>query len=416
MSSTDNFDYDLIQGLRLRTKKDALAHQDPVSLALLQNTTCGGLGSIVEGFDDPDALSRPLPGAGSTPMGPPQSHTPSPSSPPPAPFKVDAGAVNALNDQFNKLLAKYTALHKQMMSELMINNNRPALQNFAGKNVKHDNNYYYINNFGFSHVYDNEAWKSRSNGCSSEPIDIASDEFGHLLTGPNMGIKQSCNVAGFNISNKSSGEQSWVDIKGVRHVYPKDIWDKRNSSCQGMPRPLTDDEYNSIPDGTKMDSNTVCSKLNVNPEILTNLAKLNAQLLTLGNKLLANTKSLVGGNEHLDAEITKVHNQTVATMKKLEGDKQNLTNNVVNLGHSGVQLNQSAFNNNNEGSRRSSELFLRMNYIKYLVGLIFVVLLVLFSFVTYPSNEQSTIATLILLLVILVVLSHFWSFISSKLF
>lgn len=108
MASPDNFDYDLIQGLRLRTNKAALVHQDPASLALLQNTTCGGLGSIVEGFDDPDALSRPLPGAGSTPMGPPQSHTPSPSSPPPPPFKVDAGAVNALNDQFNKLLAKYT--------------------------------------------------------------------------------------------------------------------------------------------------------------------------------------------------------------------------------------------------------------------------------------------------------------------
>jgi len=212
MASPDNFDYDLIQGLRLRTKKDALAHQDPVSLALLQNTTVGGLGSIVEGFDDPNALSRPLPGAGSTPMGPPQS-LPPPSPPQPKPYKIDTGGVKTLTDQFNKLLAKYTTLHKQMMNELMVNNNRPALQNYAGKNVKHDNNYYHINNFGFTHVYDNEAWKSRSAGCSTEPIDITADEFGNLLTGPNMGVKQGCNVAGYNIQNKSSGEQSWVDIK-----------------------------------------------------------------------------------------------------------------------------------------------------------------------------------------------------------
>ena len=62
--------------------------------------------------------------------------------------------------------------------------------------------------------------KVGSNSCSKEPIDITVDEFNKLLKGPNMGVGQSCDVAGYNVQNKSSGEHSWVDIKGVRHIYP----------------------------------------------------------------------------------------------------------------------------------------------------------------------------------------------------
>jgi len=338
-----------------------------------------------------------------------------PTDPAPPPFKPDVAAVNAMQDQFNKILAEYTTLFKSMMDELMVNNNRPELQNFAGKNVKHDNNYYHVNKFGFAHVFDNEAWKSRSSSCVGDPADIKSNEFGNLLSGPNMGNGQACNVAGYNIHNNTSGEQSWVDIKGVRHVYPSATTD-RHASCGGQPIKLTDEEYKSIPDGTKMDSNTMCSALNVNPAITTNLDKLNNELQTLGNKLLTNTTTMISGNDHLQTEITDVHNNMVATLKRLEGDKHNLDQNKINMGYSGVQLNKASYDTNIQGAKRSSDMFLRMNYIKYLLGLILVVLLVVFSFVTYPSNEQSKIATGILSLVILVVLFHFWNYISTKLF
>ena len=407
----------LQQGLLLRTKKKELVNHDPVSLALLEQTTGPSLGSIVEGLDDPNsALSRPLPGAGSTPMGDAQSLAATTPSPPVhKPYTADASKVKVLQDQFNKILAEYTRLFKSMMDELMVNNNRPELQNFAGKNVKHDNNYYHVNNFGFAHVFDNEAWKSRSSSCVGDSVDITSDEFDNLLTGPNMGNGQACKVAGYNIHNSTSGEQSWVDIKGVRHIYPGRFVDK-HASCQGQPRSLTDEEYKSIPEGTSMDGNTMCTALNVNPAITTNLDKLNNELQTLGNKLLANTTTMISGNDHLQSEITDAHNNMVATLKRLEGDKHSLNQGNINMGYSGVQLHQESYNTNIAGAKRSSELFLRMNYLKYLLGLIFVVLIVIFSFANYQSSEHSNIATIILLMVILVVLYHFWTFIYTKLF
>ena len=324
-----------------------------------------------------------------------------------------------MQGQFDKLLAQYTSLFKQMMSELMVNNkNNVMVRNLIGRNLKHDNNYYHINNYGFASVYDNEAWQKRSDSCNTPAIwhSFRDNMFPEFLTGPNMGVEQACGVAGYNIHNHTSGEQSWVDIKGVRHVYPSGVWDNRHASCQGTPRDLTDIEYKGIPEGTKMDPTTICQKLNVNPAIIKNLYLLNTKLQTLGKKLLANTTSLVGGNEHLQSEITQVHNNMMATMKRLEGDQAKLTDGFINLGNTGVQLDHGDFKTNVEGAKRSSELFLRMNYIKYLIGLILVVLLVIFSFVNYPSSEQSTIATFILLLVILVVLVHFWNFISQKLF
>lgn len=407
----------LQQGLLLRTKKKELINHDPNSLVLLEQTTGPSLGSIVEGLDDPNsAMSRPLLGAGSTPMDDAQSlAATTPSSSAHKAYTPDSSEVMALQNQFSKILAKYTTLFKSMMDELMVNNNRPELQKFAGKNVKHDNNYYHVNNYGFAHVFDNEAWKSRSNSCIGNPVDITSDEFDNLLTGPNMGNGQACKVAGYNIHNSTSGEHSWVDIKGVRHVYPNQNTDK-HASCQGEPRSLTDEEYKSIPEGTKMNSNTMCNALNISPAITTNLDKLNNELQTLGNKLLTNTTKMISGNDHLQSEITDVHNNMVATLKRLEGDKHTLNQGKVNMGYSDIQLDQESYNTNIAGAKRSSELFLRMNYLKYLLGLFFVVILLIFSLANYRSNEKSTIANGILLIVILMVLYHFWSLISSKLF
>ena len=57
MASPDdtNNNSDLQQGSYLRSRKAALVNQDPVNLALLEQTTGPSLGSIVEGLDDPNS-------------------------------------------------------------------------------------------------------------------------------------------------------------------------------------------------------------------------------------------------------------------------------------------------------------------------------------------------------------------------
>ena len=215
-----------------------------------------------------------------------------------------------------------------MAKELTANNSQPVLQKYANHNVKLNNNYYHVNEFGFAQAYDNDAWNNRSVTCSQDPVEITSDEFSKLLGGPNMGKGQACNVAGFNVENSDSGEASWVDIKGVRHIYPKDVWDKRNASCTMTPRALSADEYNAITKGSDMTETAFCERLNVDPKILQNLANLNKQLLSLGTQLLNETHKLSGADATLNTQVTALQTKINEQLKKLEHVDSKFYNNV----------------------------------------------------------------------------------------
>ena len=90
----------------------------------------------------------------------------------------------------------------------------------------------------------------------------------------------------------------------------------------------------------------------------------------------------------------------------------------IKMGQSDVAstLSNLDLNRTIEATTRDTEIILRMNYLKYLVGLIIVVLLVIFSFYNFSSDRQSGISIIILLLVIIAVLYNFWNFISRKFF
>lgn len=323
--------------------------------------------------------------------------------------------IGKLETQFNKLLAQYTTQYQLMAKEIMANNNQSALQKYANHNVKYNNNYYHVNEFGFAQGYDNDAWNNRSVSCSQDPVEITSDEFSKLLGGPNMGKGQACNVAGFNIENPETGESSWVDIKGVRHVYPKDVWDKRNSSCTMTPRALDATEYNAIVKGSDMTENAFCERLNVDPKILQNLANLNKQLLSLGTQLLGETHKLSTTDNNLNTSIQGLQKSINTKLKQLQ-KTDNQFNNNIKLGNagSGVMIGGDALNRSIEASTRNSELILRMNYLKYIGGLFLVIFLVIFSFSTFAATSPSTISIIIILLVIVAVLYNFWNYIYLK--
>ena len=230
-----------------------------------------------------------------------------------------------------------------------------------------------------------------------------------------MGKGQSCNVAGFNVENSDTGEASWVDIKGVRHVYPKDVWDKRNSSCTMTPRALSAEEYNNIIKGSDMTENAFCERLNVDPKILQNLANLNKQLLSLGTQLLGETHKLSTTDNNLNTSIQGLQKSINTKLKQLQ-KTDNQFNNNIKLGNagSGVMIGGDALNRSIEASTRNSELILRMNYLKYIGGLFLVIFLVIFSFSTFAATSPSTISIIIILLVIVAVLYNFWNYIYLK--
>lgn len=351
-----------------------------------------------------------------------RSDIPFPS--PPTEIKIDVPSslkqntnVAKLEQQFNRLLAQYTTQYQLMAKELMSNNNLSVLQKYANHNVKYNNNYYHVNEFGFAQGYDNDAWANRSVSCSQDPVEITSDEFSKLLGGPNMGKGQACNVAGFNVENAENGEASWVDIKGVRHVYPKDVWDKRNTSCTMTPRALDATEYNAIVKGNEMTESSFCERLNVDPKILQNLANLNRQLLNLGTQLLEETHKLSSKDATVNTGIKTLQQTINSKLKQLQHVDQSF-NSSIKLGNagSGVMIGGDALNRSIEASTRDSELILRMNYLKYIGGLLLVIFLVIFVFASFSSDRQSVVSVIILLLVVVAVLYNFWNYIYLKFF
>lgn len=323
--------------------------------------------------------------------------------------------VAKLEQQFNKLLAQYTTQYQLMFNELMSNNNSSVLQKYANHNIKYDNHYYHVNSFGFAHDYDDDTWTNRSVSCSQKPVEITSDEFNKLLGGPNMGKGQACNIAGFNIENSENGETSWVDIKGVRHIYPKDILDKKNSSCKMTPKILDATEYNNIVKGNDMTETSFCDRLNVDPKILQNLTNLNGQLLNLGRQLLQETNKLSSTDATVNAHIKTLQQIINSKIKQLQLVDQSF-NNSIRLGNtgSGIMIGGDALNHSIEASTRDSELILRMNYLKYIIGLFLVIFLVIFVFVTFSSNRQSIVSVIILLLALVAILYNLWNYIYLK--
>ena len=356
-------------------------------------------------------IDRALEGRGDVPFPPPPTEL---NMKLPAALQHNSNVVK-LEQKFNKVLAQYTTQYQLMAKEIMANNNQSVLQKYANHNVKHHNNFYHVNEFGFSQGYDNDAWGNRSVSCSQDPVEITSDEFSKLLGGPNMGKGQPCNIAGFNVENAENGEASWVDIKGVRHVYPKDVWDKRNSSCTMTPRALDADEYNAITKGTDMTETTFCERLNVDPKILQNLANLNKQLLNLGTQLLTETHKLSSSDATLNTGIKTLQKSISSKLKQLQHVDQSF-NSSIKLGNagSGIMIGGDALNRSIEASTRDSELILRMNYLKYIGGLLLVIFLIIFIFTTFDSDRQNVVSVIILLLVIVAVLYNFWNYIYLK--
>jgi hypothetical protein len=398
MTSTDTTD-SLEQGKLCQSNKKKICKGD--KLCLSEQIECykphveGFLGSATQ-----IPLDRDLSGRPSSPVAQP---------PPMLKLNIDTSKIHnsdlqKLEDKFNVILAKYTKIYKLMSEELLLNNNQTVMQKYANNNVKLNNNYYYVNSYGFASKYDQDAWENRSVSCSRDPIEISSEDFKKLLVGPPMGNGQACNVAGFNI-NGQDGWLGWVDIKGVAHHYPNmDIWTNRNQSCISTPISLEDTEVQAMPKGNDMMKDTFCQRLNVNPQLLQNLALYNNQMIDLGNQILAETNKLSVTDKHLNEQLNIAKKNLDVTLKKLKptGVTADPFSNDTYFGNGTANVNRTL-----EAAARNSQIVLQMNYLKYVIAAIVVVILVILTFTTFSAKRVSTLS-MIIVGIALVILA--WNF------
>lgn len=324
---------------------------------------------------------------------------------------TDLNSLSVLEDEFNRTLTKYTANYRLLMKEIMDTNDTSILKKFANKNVSLNNDKYYVNNYGFLHLYpDKQSWDNRNKSCDSDAIPIRQEEVDKLLKSSNMGTGQACDVAGSNIQNKS-GQHAWVDVKGIKHNW-NDKWATRSESCQVDAQLLDDNAFSSIPSDASnppLANDFNCNRLNVDPIIISNLGKLNARLLTLGRQIEYQTSKFAAGDKELKGQLEVLNTNITNQIKSLEQDHQEFSR--VNNGNERHRSTQDIL-----GIRTSSEFILSTNYLKYIVALILVLLLILYTSYAYSSDNISKVSIIILCGAVLFLLYKLVNYINYKFF
>jgi hypothetical protein len=129
------------------------------------------------------------------------------------------GLSNIEND-YNQLLAEFSQTYKQFSEDLLNQNQtKKNVVDYLGKVISDtDGNNYYVNNFGYTHKYSASAWQNNNSSCPNTTLSFNGD-FNNFKTGTNMTSGQPCKIAGQTIKNTSSGETAWVDIKGIKHPF-----------------------------------------------------------------------------------------------------------------------------------------------------------------------------------------------------
>ena len=220
-------------------------------LKIIQQTTSPKLKSIVETLESTNSLSQTN--------------------------KVPVSNVSQFESEFNRTLVEYSNAYKSFMQELLNKTQtQKKVNQFFGKAVSSaDGNYAYVNDFGYTHRYSNDAWLKNDPSCPNTVSPISADDFKSLVQGPDMGLGQACKIAGQNIQNTDTEEVAWVDIKGYKHIYPIEIWKTKEASCNLEAIKISKLAFDNIPTGTPMTNTSVCNKMDLNPVLIGKLNELN---------------------------------------------------------------------------------------------------------------------------------------------
>ena len=323
-------------------------------LKIIQQTSSPTLSSIIETLESNNSLSQNN--------------------------KASNSNVSQFESEFNRTLVEYTNTYQLFMQELLNKNQtQKNVKQYFGKVVSGDDgNYAYVNDFGYTHRYSNDAWLKNDTSCPNTVLSINSDDFELLVKGPEMGISQACKIAGQNVQNTETQEVAWVDIKGYKHIYPHEIWNTKEKGCDVSPIKISKLAFDNIPSGNPMTNTSVCSKMDINPILIDKLNQLNTKLISLAQSMLTEIKDISVNDKELNNKLTNKKKELNDFINQFNNE-----NNKTFSGHDMVKL---------EGEKENSISYLNYSYSHYILWLIFLIIIILFifkSFVSEPSYLES---------------------------
>ena len=299
--------------------------------------------------------------------------------------------------EFQKTLSIYNKTYQELNENRLkriqtLEKSQPYFGKVIGEN---DGSYHYINNYGFSHKYSTDAWENNNSTCPNviTATDINADLF---HKGPDMNVSQPCNLAGKNILNTDTNEIAWVDIKGYKHVYSSDVlWKEKSKTCEIGLTDISGTDYDLIPSGSPMEKTTKCDTMNIDPNIVRKLDKLNDKLIDLARKISREIGTMEIDDEELRKKSEKQRMQMDIYVDNLDKDRYIIHNKNNSL-------------STIEGERYNSELLLTSNLYQYLIVLAICIIIIVFIVKLFGTEtiSNSMFIFLCILCVIIVYLTY----------
>jgi hypothetical protein len=375
-------DPNLIQGRKFISFEKKYRYTGLPHLKLLEETSDPKLDSIVEALGEDNSTNNQ--------------------------YNISLNKLSTHEAEFNKTLSAYTVLYQQYNQAVVQQIHRKkTFEKYFDKIVEYNGEFYYVNNFGYTHKFTTKLWTSWNNankgqfcdGLNTEPMQAGND-FKHLPAGPPMNgkgnkstnVTQPCKVAGKIIQKKGANPPlyAWVSPDGTKHIFTDNIWNGRSATCKTKAIEIEIDAFNALPNGPPMSASMPCNRFQGTAEIWDRLGGLNARLVTLTETLYQDISTMSKYDNIYKDKLNKKTNTLDNYKKSFAKDKK--------------ELDTMTFNNDVlEGELDDSKNVLRMNKIRYMlwVALLFVMIIIL-SF-SYKNNASNLALTVILIVVIILV-------------
>jgi len=232
--------------------------------------------------------------------------------------------IQTLDDRFSRTLSRYNVVQKQIKEETVTkSHNYDTWKNHLGKVVENNDNFFYVNNYGYTHKYSKSGLNVNHKGCPSysKASKINNVDFDKLPSGQDMVPGQACQIAGKNIKNEKTNEYAFVDVRGVKHIYSNDSWDNKQTMCKSHALSLDHKAYNAIPSGPNMTDKDLCVKVDVDPELFVEMYRLNNELTKVGRELYYEINKLAIKDAKMKKRVEQKSSQVNNYMQSLDKER-----------------------------------------------------------------------------------------------
>tara|TARA_Y100000741_G_C18261691_1_gene560722 strand:+ start:3534 stop:5039 length:1506 start_codon:yes stop_codon:yes gene_type:complete len=172
------------------------------------------------------------------------------------------------------------------------------------------------------------------NKCTTNPkknTSICNADLKSIKLGYNMTNNIPCNIAGKLVRNTQDNELAWVDMQGIKHVFPDiNMQDKLDGCNTKVTISLQPNEYNAIPLGDPMTKESICQHINVDDKKYKRLLNLNKQLEIVANKILLKLDSVAGDDLNKEKNIMSKKSSIKSLLNKIKKERKIIDNKKQN--------------------------------------------------------------------------------------